>query len=186
MEKQDDRSSSPKEISIAVLTRLIMPIILIIAVIAVLYLAKDTAYSGRDMPLSGLMETIVGYVVFGCEAASVFVIATSAIHGIFAYVKRLFNKDYMVQIRSSESIRLHIGQRLSLALEFAMAADILSLAVSPHFNDLLTLFIIILLRGLITIFLEFDIETSAHRHKLIGTDWLNLFPEDEVRKNDRE
>ena len=67
-----------------------------------------------------------------------------------------------------------------------MAADILSLAVSPHFNDLLTLFIIILLRGLITIFLEFDIETSAHRHKLIGTDWLNLFPEDEVRKNDRE
>jgi len=158
--------------------------ILIIAVIIVLYIAKDSTYAGPATPHNELMENIVGYAVLGCELASVIVIVTSAIHGLISYVKRLFNRDYLIQIRSSENIRLRLGHRLSLALEFAMAADILSLAISPRFNELLTLFVIILLRVLITIFLEYDIETSENYQMVPVKNGVILDPSSKGQEED--
>lgn len=179
-------SNSQKEVSTEALSKIIMPTILIIALIAALYLAKGSTYSDRVTPHSQLVETIVSYSVLGCELASVVVIVTSTVQGLISYVRRLFNRDYLSQIRSSESIRLRMGHRLSLALEFAMAADILSLGISPRFNELLTLFVIILLRVLITIFLEYDIETSRYYHLLPETDWLVTESGEETQRDDAE
>jgi len=103
---------------------------------------------------------------------------------LISYVKRLFNRDYLIQIRSSENIRLRLGHRLSLALEFAMAADILSLAISPRFNELLTLFVIILLRVLITIFLEYDIETSENYQMVPVKNGVILDPSSKGQEED--
>ena len=186
MKENHHHSNSQKEAQAASLSKIVMPAILIVALIVALYLARGSTYSDRTTPHSQLIETIVSYAVLGCEVASVIVIVTSAVQGLFSYVKRLFNRDYLVQIRSSESIRLRMGHRLSLALEFAMAADILSLGISPRFNELLTLFVIILLRVLITIFLEYDIETSWYYHLLPETDWLNYDPNEEDQKVDAE
>lgn len=184
--KENNRHSSSNNGGSVTLNKVILPTILIVAVIVVLYLAKGTDYAGPATPHHELVGTVVGYAVLFCEGASVVVIMTSAVHGLISYVKRLFTRDYLIQIRSSESIRLRMGHRLSLALEFAMAADILSIAISPSFNHLVSLFIIVLLRVLITIFLEYDIETSMHYHLMPGTDWLNLVPDDEIRKEDSE
>lgn len=186
MKENHHHSNSQRGTSVAALSKIVMPTILIVALIVALYLARGSTYSDRVTPHSQLIEAIVSYAVLGCEIASVIVIVTSAVQGLFSYVKRLFNKDYLVQIRSSESIRLRMGHRLSLALEFAMAADILSLGISPRFNELLTLFVIILLRVLITIFLEYDIETSRYYHLLPESDWLNYDSTEQAGKEDVE
>lgn len=186
MKENNHHSSFPRQDSAALLSKIVLPTILIVALIVALYLAKDSTYSDRVTPHSQLVETVVNYAVLACEAASIVVIVTSAVQGLFSYVTRLFNRDYLVQIRSSESIRLRMGHRLSLALEFAMAADILSLGISPRFNELLTLFVIILLRVLITIFLEYDIETSRYYHLLPESDWLNLDSDEETRNENPE
>lgn len=186
MKENNHHSKSSRQISVDSLSRIVMPAILIVALIVALYLARGSTYPDRVTPHSQIVETIVNYAVLLCEVASVVVIVTSAVQGLFSYLKRLFNRDYLVQIRSSESIRLRMGHRLSLALEFAMAADILSLGISPRFNELLTLFVIILLRVLITIFLEYDIETSRYYHLLPETDWLVTESGDETQKEDAE
>lgn len=159
------------------LSRIILPTILIIAVIIVLYISKDTVYSDPATPQAEFIEKLVEYAVIGCEIASVIIIVTSAVHGLISYVKRLFSRDYLDQIRSSENIRLRMGHRLSLSLEFAMAADILSLTISPRFNELLSLFVIILLRVLITIFLEYDIEVSEHYQLVPVKDGVLVHPD---------
>ena len=179
-------ANSIRETSATSLNKIILPTILIIAVIIVLYIAKDSTYSDPIIPYSDQVEKVVGYAVLGCEAASVIVIVTSAIHGLISYVKRLFNRDYLDQIRSSENIRLRMGHRLSLALEFAMAADILSLTISPRFNELLTLFVIILLRVLITNFLEYDIEISENYQMVPIRNGIIVSPEDKSQKEDAE
>jgi len=79
-----------------------------------------------------------------------------------------------------------MGHRLSLALEFAMAADILSLTISPRFNELLTLFVIILLRVLITNFLEYDIEISENYQMVPIRNGIIVNPEDKSQKEDAE
>jgi uncharacterized membrane protein len=186
MTENDHNSREITGTSITTLSRIVLPAILIVAVIIVLFIAKDSTYSDRVIPHSKLIESVVSYAVLGCEAASVIVIATSAIHGLISYIKRLFNRDYLVQIRSSESIRLRMGHRLSLALEFAMAADILSLAISPRFNEILSLFVIILLRVLITIFLEYDIEVSEHYQMVPVKDGVIMHPSCKGQEEDAE
>lgn len=156
--------SSSHENTIGALSKIVLPIVLIIAVVVILFMAKGTTYAGPALPHHELMVTIVGYAILGCELASVIVIVTASVHGLISYLVRFFKRDSVDQIWSSGSIRLRLGHRLSLALEFAMAADILGLAISPNFTELMTLFIIVLLRVLITIFLEYDIESTAHFH----------------------
>ena len=128
----------------------------------------------------------MGYAVLGCEAASAIVIVTSAIHGLISYMRHLFNRDYLDQIRFSENIRLRMGHRLSLALEFAIAANILSLTISPHFNELLPLFAIVLLRVLIINFLEYDIEISENYQMVPVKNGVILDPGDKNQKDDAE
>jgi uncharacterized membrane protein len=64
------------------------------------------------------------------------------------------------QINSTEQIRLRMGHMLNLGLEFAMASDILRLAVSPTTADVIILFAIVLLRILLNYFLEREIRSS--------------------------
>lgn len=186
MTESNHNSKQTTGITATNLSRIVLPAILIVAVIVVLYIAKDSTYAGPVAAHRSLIEAIVSYAVLGCEAASVIVIVTSAIHGLISYVKRLFSRDYLDQIRSSENIRLRMGHRLSLALEFAMAADILSLTISPRFNELLTLFVIILLRVLITIFLEYDIEVSEHYQMVPVKDGVIIHPDCKSPEEDAE
>jgi|GEM_PF-1738666 Predicted membrane protein len=186
MTESDHHSSGVTGTSVTTLSRIVLPAILIVAVIVVLYMAKDSTYSAPVSDHRAVIETVVDYAKLGCEAASVIVIVTSAIHGLISYIKRLFSRDFLDQIRSSESIRLRMGHRLSLALEFAMASDILSLTISPRFNELLSLFIIILLRVLITIFLEYDIEVSEHFRMVPVKDGVIMHPDCNPQKEDKE
>jgi len=136
-----------------------LPTILIIGLVLILNLLIDNPVDEFSalVPEEEIVESIVGYVVIACELAAVFVIGTAAIHALIAYIRRLFDRSLTTQIKISESIRLRFGHKLSLGLEFAVASDILRLAVSPSSRDIIILFAIVLLRILLNYFLEHDI-----------------------------
>jgi len=136
-----------------------LPTILIVGLVLILNLLVDNPVDEFSplVPEEKVVETIVGYVVIACEMAAVFVIGTAAIHALIAYIRRLFDRSLTAQIKISESIRLRFGHKLSLGLEFAVASDILRLAVSPSSRDIIILFAIVLLRILLNYFLEHDI-----------------------------
>jgi uncharacterized membrane protein len=139
-----------------------LPTLLIFGLILLLYIATTSPAAGSmiDIPGEKILEKVVGYTVLACELFAVVVIGLAAIQALVKYLCRFFkNMRLTQQISTTESIRLQLGHKLSLGLEFAVAADILRLAISPSFADLLVLFSIILLRILLNYFLEHDIRT---------------------------
>ena len=66
---------------------------------------------------------------------------------------------------SKEVIRLQLGQWLSLALEFELAADILRTAVTPTWTDVGLLAAIVVLRTVLNFFLQLEIDKAATRKR---------------------
>ena len=87
------------------------------------------------------------------------VVGISALQVVYNFLRGLVDVNYSRKLRSSERLRLRLGHRLSLALEFAVASDILRLTISPSSSDLMFLIIIILLRFLMNFFLEDEFDT---------------------------
>ena len=137
------------------------PIILIVAIILLLFLIRTnpTTESSINIPHEHLLEKFVGYAILVCEVAATLIVSVSAVQVISNFFRGLVDKTYSKKLRSSERLRLRLGHRLSLALEFAVASDILRLAISPSSSDLMFLIIIILLRFLMNFFLEDEFAT---------------------------
>jgi uncharacterized membrane protein len=145
----------------------ILPLILIAAIILLIYVFQDFTLSDRaiEIPHEHWLEVIVGYAILVTEGAAALVVALSVIQVTVDFVRGLLDKGFRHKLRSSETLRLRLGHRLSLALEFALASDILRVAFSPSLADLMFLFVIILLRALINHFLEDEfnaITKAAH------------------------
>ena len=156
--KQSESKKHPEQPAIG---HWILPFILIAAIIVVLYLIRTNPVNIRtiDIPHEHLLELGVGYAILICEAAAMMVVGVSAVQVSYNFLRGVFDKNYSRKLRSSERLRLRLGHRLSLALEFAVASDILRLAISPSFADLMFLFVIILLRFLMNYFLEDEFAT---------------------------
>lgn len=149
-----------KEKPLALVNHYFLPTLLILAILIALAIISSHPEVGepRELVGEGLLRIVIGYGVVVCELSAMFVIIIGVIQAFFAFLKHLFERSINMQITSSQTIRFRIGYRLSLALEFAVAADILRLAISPRLSDLLILFVIILLRVLMNFFLEHDAE----------------------------
>jgi uncharacterized membrane protein len=111
------------------------------------------------VPQEDWLTNIVGYVIVAAEGGAAIVIGAAVITGIASYIKHLLD-PLDRQINSTERIRLRMGHMLNLGLEFAMASDILRLAVSPSTGDVIILLAIVLLRILLNYFLEREIRSS--------------------------
>lgn len=136
-----------------------LPTVLIAGLVFLLRIAATTTISGEVVAIPGehILEIVVGYAVVANELFATLVIAVASIQGLLQYLRTNFRrKSLNHQISDTESIRLQMGHKLSLALEFAVSADILRLAISPSTYDLIVLFAIILLRVLLNYFLEHD------------------------------
>ncbi|MEI6135528.1 MAG: DUF1622 domain-containing protein, partial [Desulfomonile sp.] len=66
---------------------------------------------------------------------------------------------------NKEYIRLNLGQWLTVALEFELAADILRTAVAPSWNDIGQLAAIIIIRTTLNFFLQKEIDQAEARAK---------------------
>ena len=70
---------------------------------------------------------------------------------------------------SSERIRIQLGLWLSLALEFELAADILRTAVAPTWTEIGKLGAIVVIRTVINLFLQRDIDEARRREEEGGS-----------------
>jgi len=142
--------------------QLLLPLLMIVAIIVILIMFRDFTLEDRaiEIPYEGLLEVVVGYAILIAEIAAMLVVAISVIEATINFIRGLLDRNYSRRIQSSsETLRLRLGHRLSLALEFALASDILRVAISPTLSDLMFLFVIILLRELINYFLQEEFET---------------------------
>ena len=168
---QNDRQETSKKRNFLNTNQWLLPFILIVAIIVLLYMFRSFPLDDRaiDIPHEGMLELIVGYAVLIAEIAAMLVVVVSVVEVTINFLRGLFDKRYSRRIGSSQVLRLRLGHRLTLALEFALASDILRVAISPTLSDLIFLFVIVLLRFLIGFFLEEEfatIEASKKYHDL--------------------
>lgn len=139
----------------------ILPIILIAGLVALLTFVSDQPIEELTsvVPQEDWIANIAGYVIVAAEGGAAVIIGSAVITGLISYFKHLFDPMDR-QINSTERVRLRMGHMLNLGLEFAMASDILRLAVSPSTGDVIILLAIVLLRILLNYFLEREIRSS--------------------------
>ena len=108
----------------------------------------------------------VDFVVPIVELIGAAVIVAGVLLSFTAYVL----SEVRVRPRSYEEIRLLLGRFLALGLEFQLASDILSTAVSPTFEEIGKLAAIATIRTVLNYFLAQEIEKARKAVRSEGED----------------
>ena len=115
-----------------------------------------------------LFKTWTEWVAVAVEAAAVLIIALAsaeaAVRAAAVYVARPAMPD-----AAKEGVRLRLARWLAVALEFALAADILRTAIAPSWEDIGKLAAIAALRTLLNFFLQREIEVAARHEEAART-----------------
>jgi uncharacterized membrane protein len=161
--KQDSSQTSSIE--------LLLPISLILGLGLLLSLSSgQVEQSGAVVsPVEEWLKVIIGYLAAGAKIAAAIVIGGAIGRGIFSYIRQFHLRRQ--HFDSIQTIRLQLGQGLTLGLEFTVASDILHTAIAPTHQDILNLGAIVLLRTLLNYFLEREIrqgEQLRGQEKPIG------------------
>lgn len=109
-----------------------------------------------------LLTTLVTYLTYVAELAAAVIIAVAVARAIVAYGRHLAARAAAAR-DDIEDIRLRMGKSLTLALEFALASDILKTAVAPSLAIIAQLAAIIVLRTALNYFLEREIRHVEQR-----------------------
>lgn len=107
-----------------------------------------------DKMLHGLeqgFQIFVQYGVLLLEFAGVMVLLVTAAKSMYGCVRR------------KPDIRLYLAQGISLALEFKLGAEVLRTVIARDLSELLTLGIVILLRGALTLIIHWEIRVEEER-----------------------
>ena len=110
-----------------------------------------------------LFKSWTEWVAVAVEAAAVLVVALASAEAAARTVVVFFARPVMPDVEK-EAVRLRLARWLAVALEFALAADILRTAIAPSWEDIGKLAAIATLRTLLNFFLQREIETAA-RHQ---------------------
>ncbi len=87
------------------------------------------------------------------ESAGILVVLLTAVKGVIGY----FKKD--------PHIRLRLAQGIALGLEFKLGGEVLRTVIVREWNELAILGAIILLRGLLTVLLHWEIKNEEDRYE---------------------
>jgi uncharacterized membrane protein len=100
-------------------------------------------------------KEIASYVALAIEAAAVFVVAFGAIQALVGVLSLIVKRaaDEM----QGRALWLKFATWILLALEFALAADIVRTAVAPTWEDITKLAVIAAIRTMLNYFLAKDI-----------------------------
>jgi uncharacterized membrane protein len=100
-------------------------------------------------------KEIAGFVALAIEASAVFVVSFGAIQALAGVIALIFKRaaDEM----AGRVIWLRFATWILLALEFALAADIVRTAVAPTWEDITKLAVIATIRTMLNYFLAKDI-----------------------------
>jgi len=106
-------------------------------------------------PLEVPFQLAAAYIALAIEVGAVIVVALGASQAIIAVVGAIFSGS-ADELRGRE-IWLKFATWILLALEFALAADIVHTAVAPTWEDIWKLAVIAVIRTMLNYFLAKDI-----------------------------
>ena len=112
--------------------------------------------------VEALLLALVEWLVVGAELAAAVVIGWGVIQAFGTYLAKVVQPGGDA-VNSTEGLRVRLGRTLALGLELTLASDILQTAVAPGRAEVILLGIVILLRTLLNIFLEREIEAIESR-----------------------
>ena len=119
---------------------------------------------GFDHPMEELFKTWTAWVAVGVEAAAAGIIALTTVEATWQAV-RVFVVRPAMPDAAKEGVRLRLARWLAVALEFALAADILRTAIAPSWDEIGKLAAIAALCTLLNFFLQREIVDEAARRR---------------------
>ena len=111
-----------------------------------------------------LFKVWTAWVAVGVEAAAAGIIALAALEATWQAVRVFLSRPTMPDA-AKESVRLRLARWLAVALEFALAADILRTAIAPSWDEIGKLAAIAALRTILNFFLQREIADEADRRR---------------------
>jgi uncharacterized membrane protein len=108
--------------------------------------------------MEAIFDSLVGYIEFGFNVAAVFIITAGGAQAFYGTVSTMLRRSVIAEQRQVWS---RFARWLVLALEFALAADLLRTVISPTWADVGQLAAIAAIRTFLSYFLERDIESVA-------------------------
>ena len=115
--------------------------------------------------MQAAFKLLASYVALGCEAGTVVIVGIAAAE---AMIQLLLLFRHVGDPTTKRRIWVRFASWIVIALEFALAADIVDTAIAPSWNDIGQLAAIATIRTGLNFFLERDIE-SVTRAELART-----------------
>jgi uncharacterized membrane protein len=112
-------------------------------------------------------EIITKHLSSTVEVLAAFVIGIALIKFLYRYVKHFFTPNDGI---TNQTIRIHFGSALTVALELLLAADILATAIAPTWDDIGKLASIAVLRTALNYFLERELKNNEANETFRGSD----------------
>lgn len=105
-------------------------------------------------------EIATKYLSHAVDLIAAFVIAIALLKFLYKYVLLLVYSD---DSNSLQALRIKFGSALTLALELLLAADILTTAIAPTWDDIGKLAAIAVLRTALNYFLERELKNNENK-----------------------
>ena len=103
------------------------------------------------MSIHHIIELVLPYIISTLEIMGIFVVICTAIHEFWEYIQNTFMNTHL-------DIQTNLAEGLATALEFKLAAEILKTVIIQSMEELYILGAVILLRGLMSILIHFEIK----------------------------
>jgi uncharacterized membrane protein len=109
----------------------------------------------RTIGLEDQFKEIAGFIALAIEAAAVLVVSYGSLQALAGVIKSAL--DRTAGAMQGREIWLRFATWILLALEFALAADLVRTAVAPTWDDISKLAVIATIRTMLNYFLAKDI-----------------------------
>jgi uncharacterized membrane protein len=114
-----------------------------------------------------IAEIVTKHLSSTVEVLAAFVIGVALVKFLYKYLRHLFTPNDGI---TNQTIRIHFGSALTVALELLLAADILATAIAPTWDDIGKLASIAVLRTALNYFLERELKNNEPNETMIAKD----------------
>ncbi len=112
-----------------------------------------------DSAVLATSKSVIEYLARGVEFAAALIIGLASIEATYKALILFVKRDAPPEQKNE--VRMTLGRWLAVALEFELAADILTTAITPTWNDIEKLAAIATLRTALNYFLEREIRQES-------------------------
>ena len=104
-----------------------------------------------------LLPLVFHPIVLALDVVSIFIILFGAIFSFIKLIQPEKEQDYSSVLHKNKCIKAYLGSYILLSLEFLIVADIIESIINPTFQDIIKLAMIVLIRTMISYFLNKEI-----------------------------